>query len=29
MNYSRMDDYLGPLYAADIDAGRITEEEAV
>ena len=26
MNYSRMDDYLGPLYAADIDAGRITEE---
>ena len=29
MNYSRMDDYLGPLYAADVDAGRITEEEAV
>lgn len=29
MNYSRMDDYLGHLYAADIDAGRITEEEGV
>lgn len=29
MNYSRMDDYLGPLYAADLDAGRITEEEGV
>lgn len=29
MNYSRMDDYLGPLYAADVDGGRITEEEAV
>ncbi len=29
MNYSRMDDYLGPLYAADVDGGRITQEEAV
>lgn len=29
MNYSRMDDYLGPLYAADVDAGRITEEDGV
>lgn len=29
MNYGRMDDYLGQLYADDIDAGRITEEDAV
>ena len=29
MNYGRMDDYLGPLYADDVDAGRITEEDAV
>lgn len=29
MNYSRMDDYLGTLYAGDLDAGRITEEEGV
>ena len=29
MNYGRMDDYLGGLYAADLDAGRITEEEGV
>ena len=29
MNYGRMDDYLGPLYTDDVDAGRITEEDAV
>lgn len=29
MNYGRMDDYLGHLYANDVDAGRITEEDAV
>ena len=29
MNYSRMDGYLGPLYARDVDQGRITEEEGV
>ena len=29
MNYGRMDDYLGGLYAADVDAGRITEEDGV
>lgn len=29
MNYGRMDDYLGPLYAGDLDAGRLTEEEGV
>lgn len=29
MNYGRMDDYLGGLYADDVDAGRITEEDAV
>ena len=29
MNYSRMDDYLGPLYVADLEAGRTTEEEAI
>ena len=28
MNYGRMDDYLGGLYAADVDAGRITQDEA-
>ena len=29
MNYSRMDDYLGHLYANDVDTGVITEEEGV
>ncbi len=29
MNYGRMDDYLGDLYAADLQAGRLTEEEGV
>lgn len=29
MDYGRMDDYIGPFYAADLAAGRITEEEAV
>ena len=29
MNYGRMDDYLGPLYARDVDEGRLTEEEGV
>lgn len=29
MNYSRADDYLGNLYAGDLAAGRLTEEEAV
>ena len=29
MNYGRMDDYLGALYARDLDEGRITEEEGV
>lgn len=29
MNYGRVDDYLGALYAADLDAGRLTEEEGV
>jgi pyruvate-formate lyase len=28
-NYGRMDDALGDLYAADLHAGRITEEEAI
>lgn len=28
-NYGRMDDYLGDLYAQDLEAGRIDEEEAV
>lgn len=27
MNYGRMDVYLGDLYAADLDAGRLTEEK--
>lgn len=29
MNYGRMDDYLGHLYANDVDCGGITEEDAV
>ncbi|MBQ6716646.1 MAG: hypothetical protein IJN21_09030 [Clostridia bacterium] len=29
MNYGRMDDYLGALYARDVDEGRITEDEGV
>lgn len=29
MNYGRMDNYLGELYASDIDEGRLTEDEAV
>lgn len=29
MNYGRMDVYLGDLYAEDLKAGRITEEEAI
>lgn len=29
MNYSRMDDYLGKLYVADLKNGRTTEEEAI
>lgn len=29
MNYGRMDVYLGDLYAADLDSGRMSEEEAV
>lgn len=28
INYGRLDDYLGPYLAADLEAGRITEEEA-
>jgi pyruvate-formate lyase len=28
-NYGRMDDYLGRLFAADVDAGRMDEEEAI
>lgn len=28
-NYGRMDDALGDLYASDLNAGRITEEEAI
>jgi hypothetical protein len=28
-NYGQMDDYLGRLYAADIDSGRLDEEEAI
>ncbi len=28
-NYGRMDDYLGDLYVADLDSGRIKEEEAI
>jgi pyruvate-formate lyase len=29
MNYGRMDEYLGDLYAADIDSGRMSEEEGI
>ncbi|MDR0301819.1 MAG: hypothetical protein LBI04_05845 [Treponema sp.] len=29
MNYGRMDDYLGRLYAQDLADGRLTEEEGV
>lgn len=29
MNYGRMDVYLGDLYAADLESGRITEEKAI
>ncbi len=29
MNYGRMDDYLGDLYAGDLEAGRMTEEEGI
>lgn len=29
MNYGRMDEYLGDLYVADIESGRIDSEEAV
>lgn len=29
MNYGRMDDYLAPLYAGDLEDGLITEEDAV
>lgn len=28
INYGRLDDYLGPYLAADLDAGRLTEAEA-
>ena len=28
INYGRLDDYLGPYLAADLDNGRITEDEA-
>ncbi|MFA9389629.1 MAG: pyruvate formate lyase family protein [Prolixibacteraceae bacterium] len=28
-NYGRMDDYMGDLYSADMDAGRINKEEAI
>lgn len=28
INYGRLDDYLGPYLAADLEAGRLTEEEA-
>lgn len=28
-NYGRMDDYLGELYHADLEAGRLDQEEAV
>lgn len=28
INYGRLDDYLGPYLAADLAAGRLTEEEA-
>ena len=29
VNYGRMDEYLGDIYAADLKAGRITREEAM
>lgn len=29
MNYGRMDDYLGPLYARELDAGALTEEGGI
>lgn len=29
MNYGRLDDHLGALWAADIDAGRMDEEEGI
>lgn len=29
MNYGRMDDYLGTLYAGDLEAGRLTSEDAI
>ena len=28
INYGRLDDYLGPYLAADLNAGRLTDEEA-
>ena len=28
INYGRLDDYLGPYLAADLESGRLTEEEA-
>lgn len=28
INYGRLDDYLGPFLAADLEAGRLTEDEA-
>ncbi|MDH6357887.1 pyruvate formate lyase family protein [Parabacteroides sp. PF5-9] len=28
INYGRLDDYLGPFLAADLEAGRLTDEEA-
>lgn len=28
INYGRLDDYLGPYLVADLEAGRLTEEEA-
>ena len=28
INYGRLDDYLGPYLSADLDSGRVTEEEA-
>lgn len=28
INYGRLDDYLGPYLAADLEAGRLTDEEA-
>jgi pyruvate-formate lyase len=29
VNYGRMDVYLGPFFAADVDAGRLSESEAL